>query len=124
MKVDKPDAVILISRTDNGILLKTTHRRTAAYPLEMHLAIVGADGSEPIRYRHADRGWPAGTADVARLLDEFGVDPQAGRTVARRTLTDARCAATDEAAVMRFKVSDTVLNAALKFRRTQLGSWL
>ena len=39
VKVDKPDAVIQLARTDNGVRLTTTHRRTAAYPLESDFTI-------------------------------------------------------------------------------------
>ncbi len=120
VKVDKPDAVVQVTRTDSGIQLKTTHRRTAAYTLETNLTMHGTDGSEPIRYRHAEHAWPAGTAAAAAMLDRLGVPTDAGRDTARRYLADARRQAEDTGNLVdagRFRVSTDVLRAAVNYRR-------
>src|SRR5690606_28417167 len=70
VKVDKADAVIQLSRTDNGVKLTTTHRRTAAFPAEQVLVMRGVDEAEPISYRHSESAWPAGTSQKAAELDE------------------------------------------------------
>lgn len=121
VKVDKPDAIIQLSRTDAGTRLRTTHRRTAAYALETNLSVVGADGSQPVTFRYAATSWPAGTREVADLLDDLNVPTDAGRRVARQALTDARDAAQangDEVGAQRYRASDNVLNAALRHRRS------
>lgn len=91
VKMDKADAVIEIVRTDDGIKLKTTHRRTAAYPLELDLRLVGIDGegTEPMHYRHTSSAWPAGTADKAAELDALGVPLDCSRRAARDLLKAA-----------------------------------
>lgn len=113
VKVDKPDAVIQLTRTDDGIKLKTTHRRTAAYPLETHLLIDGTDGTGPIGYRRASGSWPAGTTAKADELDELGVPVTASVRAARDALKSAG----------RTVGKTEVLAAAGRLRKTRLGAF-
>jgi KaiC/GvpD/RAD55 family RecA-like ATPase len=108
VKMDKADAVIEIIRTDDGIKLKTTHRRTAAYPLELDLRLVGLDGegAEPLHYRHTASAWPAGTAAKAAELDELGVPLDASRRQARDLMKAAG----------RAPGNNQILGKALRFR--------
>jgi hypothetical protein len=108
VKVDKPDAVVEVTRTDDGVKLRTTHRRTAAYPLEQSLRILGVDEGEPIRYRYSTAAWPAGTAAKAAELDELGVPLDASRRAARQAFKAAGWTAG----------RDDVLAAAIRFRKT------
>jgi hypothetical protein len=108
VKVDKPDAVIQLHRTDNGIKLAATHRRTAAYPLELNLVIVGTDGNQPIGYRRVAGSWPAGTAVKAAELDALGIPVNASQRAARQALKDAGIA---------IGRSET-LAAAMRYRRS------
>lgn len=105
-KIDKPDAVLKLTRTDDGVKLKTTHQRTAAYLDELTLKVRGTDGTRPITYEHTDDAWPAGTAEVMRLLDQLGVDQAAGRTAARAALKQAGHSA-----------ANTALAAAIRARK-------
>ena len=111
VKVDKPDAVYLASRTDNGLKLKIHDgaRRTAAYPLEHVYLIDGLDGSEPIRYRPTPQAWPAGTREASDVLDRLGIPVEHGRRKVRQALAEAGEA-----------MADNVLNAAIRWRRTSL----
>lgn len=106
VKLDKPDAVIRLKRTDNGVKLTTTHRRTSAYPLELLLSIDGLDGDQPITYRRTNTAWPSGTEQTADLLDELGVPVNDGRGKARQALIDAGRRAANE-----------VLTAAIRYRK-------
>ena len=116
VKVDKPDAVIILSRTDRGVRLTTTHRRTVDYPSELLLTVTGLDGSEPIRYSHADNAWPAGTADAVIILDELNVPLDFGRGKAGYMLAEARDRSTP-AERDRYRIRTEVLAAALRSRR-------
>ncbi|WP_116998448.1 DnaB-like helicase N-terminal domain-containing protein [Desertimonas flava] len=110
VKVDKPDAAVFVSRTDHGVKLTTTHRRTAAYAKEMTLVIRGADGSAPISYHRSASSWPAGTEAKARELDELDLPREASNRDARAAL---------KAAGRQIGTSE-VLAAALRYRRTGL----
>jgi hypothetical protein len=105
VKVDKPDGVILLSRTDDGVKLTTRERRTSAYPSERILTIDGLDGVGPTRYRHVAHAWPPGTSDAVGILDRLGVPVDWGRGRARQAL-----AAAGET------MADAVLNAAIRWR--------
>ncbi len=106
VKLDKADAIIELKRKDTGITLKTTHTRSTHYLRELHLAMIGADGSEPISYRETDHQWPAGTREVADLLDTLAVPLSYGRDRARAVLKASGWSGRDE-----------VLSAALKWRK-------
>lgn len=114
VKVDKPDAVIQLSRTDNGVKLKTTHRRTSAYPAERTLSIDGLDGATPISYRTTNSAWPDGTAEVAALLDDLGIPLDHGRRKIRQQLDDLKTTASDPT---RFQVRNDALTAAIRYRK-------
>jgi hypothetical protein len=105
VKVDKPDGVILLSRTDDGVKLTTRERRTSAYPSERILTIDGLDGVGPTRYRHVTHAWPPGTSDAVSVLDRLGVPVDWGRGRARQALATAG-----------ETMADAVLNAAIRWR--------
>lgn len=106
VKIDKPDAVLSLSRTDDGVRLAATHRRTSAYPDQRHLRIEGVHDTRVVRYRDVEGSWPSGTEAAAKLLDALGVPVEHGRTKARRALTDAGEA-----------MSNTTLTAAIRWRQ-------
>jgi 5S rRNA maturation endonuclease (ribonuclease M5) len=89
VKIDKPDAVIQLARTDDGIKLTCTHRRTAAYPLETVYTIHGADGETPITFQRSNFSWPAGTKAKADELDDLAVPVHVSNRDARTALKDA-----------------------------------
>lgn len=107
VKLDKADAIVEVKRTDDGVKLKTTHRRSSAFLSEWSLAMVGVEGDEPINYRHALQSWPAGTREVVDLLDRLGVPLSAGRPAARAALAAAGESVRNEplAAAIRYRKS-------------------
>jgi hypothetical protein len=103
VKVDKPDAVIKLTRTDNGVKLTTTHRRTSAYPPERALSIDGLDGDRPINYRTTGSTWPDGTTEIAALLDDLGIPLDHGRDRVRRQLGERQVRNVALAAAIRYR---------------------
>lgn len=89
VKMDKPDAVIRLNRTDNGVKLTTTHRRTSAYPLELLLSIDGLNGDVPISYRRTNTKWMVGTEKLAAKLDDLGIPTDWGRGKVKQALVAA-----------------------------------
>ncbi len=110
VKVDKPDGVILMSRTDNGVKLVARERRTAAYPLERLLTVDGLDNGGPITYRVVHAAWPTGTLDAVALLDRLAIPVDYGRGKVRQALAAAQ-----------ETMGDHILTAAIRWRRTHMG---
>jgi len=106
VKLDKADAIIEVKRKETGVTLKTTHTRSTHYLREVNLAMIGADGSVAITYRETDHQWPAGTREVADLLDTLAVPASYGRDKARAVLVGAGWSGRND-----------VLTAALKWRK-------
>ena len=119
VKVDKPDAVILLSRTDDGVKLRTSHRRSSAYPAERTLSIVGVDGECAVAYHTTNSAWPAGTADVAALLDELSIPLDHGRWKIRQRLDELKANAGDPT---RFQVRNDALAAAIRYRKIRAAT--
>ena len=88
MKLDKPDGLIALRRTDTGLRLHASHRRSSEYIDTLDLAATGFDGGI-VRYSRSGASWPAGTIDAALVLDEVKAPPDAGRPAVRRLLSDA-----------------------------------
>ena len=110
VQVDKPDAVIVFSRTDTGCRLRCEAARTTALLRgDMHLTIRGLDGSEPITYREAAGSWPPGTRTAVDLLDRLGVPADASRATARAALLAAK-----------HPMATEVLAAAVRVRKQKL----
>jgi hypothetical protein len=107
--VDKPDAIVRAERTDGGIKLIATHRRTAAYTAEQSYTVTGVDTTDPIRIRPVESAWPAGTKRVAAILERLGVPIDASQRAARRAVKEAGETAEQAALV-----------AALRWRRLDL----
>lgn len=110
VKVDKPDGVLLLTRTDDGVKLHAHARRTSAYPLDRYLVATGLDGAEALRYRETTTAWKHGTADLAADLDRLGISVEVGRGKARQALTAAGV-----------KCADALLADAIKYRRMVAG---
>lgn len=119
IKLDKPDAVLVLSRTSEGIKLKATHRRSAVYPHEQFYTIHGTDGSEPIHYRRAKTAWPANTRKVSDVLDLLGVPDDISRRDARAALKAAREIAKDDPNddPANYQTDDVTLQSSLRWRK-------
>lgn len=69
-KADDVDVVWSAKRTDNGLELTRTHSRVPWVPTKVTVLV------KPTPLRHVvslSEDWPPGTADLAKLLDEYGV---------------------------------------------------
>lgn len=106
-KLDKADAIVVLKRTDDGLNLDFKLTRTHGYHRSLDLVARGLDGNQPINFFETERSWPAGTKELAALLDQLGVPVEAGRDKARTALRAAG-----------HRVRDTVLSAAIKHRKT------
>lgn len=106
VKQDKPDGVLDLTRTDNGVRLKATHRRTAAIADELTLIVKGGDGDQALDFQVTTTDWPAGTAAAAATLDRLAIPLDHGRSRARVALKAAGVG-----------MRDTVLAAAIKYRQ-------
>jgi len=91
VKLDKADAIIALERTDTGVKLTATHRRSAAYPTTQEYTVTNADETGPpmkvIRVG-AGTGAPAGTNQIIALLDELDAPIDISRRKARELLKD------------------------------------
>lgn len=107
-KNDDVDLVWKLRATDDGVKLTRTHSRVGWVPPE----VVLHRRDDPLSYRLASGGWPAGTRDVADLLDKLDVPLDGSRRAAERALRGA-------GEVGR---RHEVVSAALKYRRQRLES--
>jgi len=85
-KGDDVDVVWKLTLTDDGIELKSDKRRMGWVPERVAFRIM----TEPLlSYAKVDGSWPAGTHEVARLLDELRVPVDAGMRSAKTALSSA-----------------------------------
>jgi hypothetical protein len=103
-KVDDVDVVWRLTPRDRGRFdLVCTHRRAAWFPQTVHLD----QSTDPLAYKLVEDSWPAGTRQVADLLDRLGVPLDNGKGKARAAIKAAGETASNEA-----------LMAALRWRRS------
>lgn len=89
VKLDKADAVLRLERTDDGVKLEATHRRSASYPLEQHYTVRHADDSnKPMTVTVVGGSSPAGTAAIVTLLDKLDAPNDIGIRAARRLIRE------------------------------------
>jgi KaiC/GvpD/RAD55 family RecA-like ATPase len=109
VKLDKADGILALERTDNGVKLEATHRRTAAYPLEQHYIVRHAEPGPPAMTVHLVGGSePEGTSKIVALLDRLDAPPDIGIRAARRLVREHGIQGRNEAidaAVRRRKTS-------------------
>lgn len=104
-KGDDVDVVWQLLRTDDGLLLKRNAARMAWIPEKVPLARV----LDPyLAFETASASWPAGTYEVAELLDDLGVGVGVS---GRRAIEALRQAKQGRRA--------TVVNAAVKYRKSR-----
>ena len=123
VKNDKADGVVAVRPTDSGVKLHVTLSRAGAYlTSDLNLEAEGFDRSRPIRYwRSALGSYPAGTNDAVALLDSLGLPHSESRRKVQIRLR-AEIARAEAAGVdaERFRFRTEVLNAAVRFRRTDV----
>jgi hypothetical protein len=89
VKLDKPDAIIALERTDNGVKLTATHRRTAAYPAEQHYLVSHAsEEGPPMTVTIVGGSVPEGTTRIVALLDDLNAPDDIGMKPARRLIRE------------------------------------
>lgn len=89
VKLDKADAILVLSRTDIGVKITATHRRTASYPVEQEYRVLDASEEGPaMRVERVDvgAGYPPATKEVCALLDELGAPIDISRRAAQTLL--------------------------------------
>lgn len=101
-KGDDVDVVWEVTRSDDGLLLKRKASRMGWVPERVALRQHDA----PLRFGTQPRAWPAGTKELADLLDSLGVAPELGERVAGATLRASG-----------HQASQNVLRAAIRYRR-------
>lgn len=84
-KNDDVDVVWQLTQRDDGLRLKATHRRLGWVPEFVDLLRL----ENPLRHERALVTWPAGTAEVARLLDQLDVPLDTSRRNATDLLREA-----------------------------------
>ena len=102
-KGDDVDLVWRMEATDNGLVLKRDAARMGWVPERVPLE----RRDNPLRYEVAKAAWPAGTRELAALLDDLGVPGDAGNRAARQALHDTG-----------HQASSAVLRAAVKYRKS------
>lgn len=100
-KGDDVDVVWQLMPSDNGLELVRKAARMSWVPeraaLRRHV--------DPLHHTPVDAAWPAGTAELAELLDTLSVPLDATRSTARAKLT-----------LFNHKATNSILGKALKFR--------
>lgn len=106
-KGDDVDVVWRLARTDNGLELRREVSRMGWVPDK----VVFRQQAEPLRFTRVDEDWPAGTAEVAAILDRLGVPPTAGERPAGQAMREAG-----------HQRTQSVVRAAQKYRRQVVGN--
>lgn len=101
-KGDDVDLVWRLARTDNGLELRREASRMGWVPLKVAFRQM----SEPLRFVRVAEDWPAGTADVAAILDGLDVPTSVGERPAGQAMRDAG-----------HQRTQSIVRAAQKYRR-------
>jgi hypothetical protein len=119
IKTDKADGVVAVHRTDKGVRLQVTHARGGVFLRDdLNLEAEGFDRSVPIRYWRVSGSWPAGTALVAKMLDELAIPVSDGRVKIRARLKEEIATAEKSGSdASGFQVRNDTLSAAIRYRR-------
>lgn len=89
VKLDKPDFVVRLERTDTGIKAVAVVRRSSSFLHEAVYEIEGLDGDRPITYRPASTAWPEGTMRTADLFDRHNIPIDWSRRRVQKFFRDA-----------------------------------
>ena len=103
-KNDDVDLVWELTAQDDGIRLRATHRRQSWVPEVVPLLRL----SDPLRHERAAHTWPAGTVELAQILDDLAVPRAYG---ARRVRTVLREDGN--------KVRNELIAAAIRYRKNE-----
>ena len=110
-KNDDVDVVWQMAAKDAGAYTLTAKKRRMGWvPLTVDL-VMDETGTMRFDLAHGHT-WPAGTAELAKVLDDLGVPDDTTKRAARAALTDAGQ-----------KCRDTVLAAAVKYRKERSATY-
>jgi hypothetical protein len=101
-KADDVDLVWMLTVREDGLRLKATHRRQAWIPEIVDLVRL----EDPLRHERAMESWPAGTSELAQLLDRLGLPIETSIRKAQSALKEAHHGA-----------RAALLGAAIRYRR-------
>ncbi len=104
-KADDVDLVWQLNVIDDNVVLKRTHSRLSWVPPQV---VLRRETEPNLRHVQTDGAWPAGTSEIADLLDEFEVPLDASVSMAMRSLKQANRGR-----------RKTVVMAGLKWRRVR-----
>jgi hypothetical protein len=102
-KSDDVDVVWRVTRIDGGLQLRREASRMSWVPD----TVTFHQQSDPLRFVPVTDAWPAGTVEVAALLDTLDVPPEAGSRPAGKALREAG-----------HKRAQVLVQAAQRWRRT------
>ena len=91
VKLDKADAVIVLKRTETGLKLTSTHRRSSSYPAEQEYSVTDASEAGPpmkVTRVNVGTGTPPRTKEICRILDGLDAPADISRRKARELLVD------------------------------------
>jgi hypothetical protein len=94
-----------LTRTDNGLELRRDASRMGWVPARVAFRQM----ADPLRFVRIAEDWPAGTAEVAAILDPLGVPASAGERPAGQALRDAG-----------YRRTQNIIRSAQKYRRAAL----
>lgn len=103
-KGDDVDVIWKLTPGENGLQLRREAARMSWVPERVGLVRL----TDPLRFGIAEHSWPAGTRDVADLLDALGVPLDAGERKAGAALREAE-----------HRAANDLVRAALRFRRSE-----
>ena len=106
-KNDDVDVVQALTVRDAGLLLRATHKRMAWVPETVEIGLEDRDGF--LVYTTADRGWPAKTKDIVKILDGADVPVDIGRDKVRELFKRSG-----------YQYRNAAISAAIKFRKLRV----
>jgi hypothetical protein len=108
-KNDDVDVVWQMTKTDDGIRLRGTHRRMSWVPETVNIA--RDDNGDRLTHRVTDDVWPAKTKSTAAVLDSLDAPLDITRRAASQLLKDHGA-----------KTRNETVSAALRYRRQEAGT--
>ena len=88
VKLDKPDVVFRLTRTDSGVRVSAVVSRSSSFIREEDFVIEGLDGDTVVRYRKVKGSWPVGTVKAAEEFERLGIPADWSRRRIQQHLRD------------------------------------
>lgn len=120
VKQDKADAEGLLKRAaDGSVTITYRTRRSSDIPESVTFGRTGEkdNPTDPVRYTRVGTIIPPGMIDLARVLDDLDVDPDAGRKIIRDALAAAKERDPDNQA--KYGARNDLFGPAQRYRRNR-----